>query len=301
MNSLDHEPGDACTELRRLIEGLSEAESTRVLALFRDVAAGERYWESEISDYYNERVKLRSLHSNNNSGIAAPGAPQTEHGVFAPIPITKSFRHAERVPLLPAERLDADLSHVLTNRRSCREYAREPITMQQLSSLMHYCCGVTGRSSGYGYNQLPLRTFPSCGGLQVPEVYISVQAVEKLHPGLYHYHSVDHALELMKPGMFGTYLRSVCLGQEQLESASVVFLVTGCFDRLRWKYGERGYRYMCMDIGYLGQNIYVAGNALNLGVCAIAGFMDDAIEMLLSVDGRNETALLLTTVGVPLS
>src|SRR5215203_2378763 len=148
MDSVHHKPEGAQTELRRLIEGLSEVESGRLLALFRDVAGGERYWESEISDYYNERVKLRCLHSNNSSSVAAPGAPQTEHGVFAPIPITKSFRHAERVALLPAERLEADLSRVLTHRRSCREYARVPITMQQLSSLIHYGCGVTGRTSG---------------------------------------------------------------------------------------------------------------------------------------------------------
>jgi hypothetical protein len=38
---------------------------------------------------------------------------------------------------------------------------------------------------------------------------------------------------------------------------------------------------------------------MGLGVCAIAGFMDDAIEQFLEVDGRNEIALLLTTIGVP--
>jgi SagB-type dehydrogenase family enzyme len=77
-----------------------------------------------------------------------------------------------------------------------------------------------------------------------------------------------------------------------------VFMITGCFDRLRWKYGERAYRYMCMDIGYLGQSLYLVGEALGLGVCAIAGFMDDAIEQFLGVDGRDEIPLLLTTVGI---
>ena len=36
---------------------------------------------------------------------------------------------------------------------------------------------------------------------------------------------------------------------------------------------------------------------MGLGVCAIAGFMDDAVEEFLGVDGLSETALLLTTVG----
>jgi SagB-type dehydrogenase family enzyme len=77
-----------------------------------------------------------------------------------------------------------------------------------------------------------------------------------------------------------------CLEQPFVERAAAIILITGCFDRLRWKYGERAYRYMCMDIGYLGQNIYLVGEALNLGACAIAGFMDDAVEQFLGVDGR---------------
>lgn len=93
-------------------------------------------------------------------------------------------------------------------------------------------------------------------------------------------------------------LRTACLGQPFLETAAVTVIVTGCFDRLRWKYGERAYRYMCMDIGYLGQSLYLVGEALGLGVCAIAGFMDDALEHILGVDGRDEIPLLLTTVGV---
>jgi SagB-type dehydrogenase family enzyme len=56
---------------------------------------------------------------------------------------------------------------------------------------------------------------------------------------------------------------------------------------------------MCIDTGYLGQNIYLVAEALGLGACAIAGFVDDALEQLLGVDGKNEMILLLTAVGVP--
>jgi SagB-type dehydrogenase family enzyme len=286
-------------ELAQLIEGLSATECDRFLRLVNNVAAGERYWEAEISTFYNERVKIRSVSSSAVLQFAAPAAPESEQGVFAPIPIVKSYRGAERVPLLPPEPLPAAIGEVLSKRRSRREYSGQSMSVQQLSTLVYYSCGVTGRTQGYGYVQLPLRTFPSCGGLQVPEVYLSVQTVDGLAPGLYHYHPIDHVLELMRLGHHGAQLRAMSLGQPQLETACLVFLVTGCFDRLRWKYGERGYRYMCMDTGYLGQNIYITGEAMGLGVCAIAGFSDDGVEELIAVDGCNETSLLLSTVGVP--
>lgn len=297
MNNLNRETAADRAELARLVEGLSESECAHVLRLLADVAAGERFWEAEISTLYNERIKMRAAGSGVGALMSAPAAPETEHGVFAPIPIVKSYRGAERVALPPPGPLMAPAGEVLSNRRSRREYRRQPISRQQLSDLVYYACGVTGRTQGYGYVQLPLRTFPSCGGLQVPEVYLSIQAVEEVPDGLYHYSVMDHALELMRPGHHGARLRQICLGQAQLETAAVVFLVTGCFDRLRWKYGERGYRYMCIDTGYLGENIYIAGEGMGLGVCAIAGFLDDAVEEFLSVDGRSETALLLTTVG----
>jgi len=293
--------GIARSELGRLVEALSETECDHLLRLVREVAGGERFWETEISTLFNQRVKMRALNSSEGASMAAPAAPETEHGVFAPIPIVKSYQNAERIPLLPPEALAAPTSEVLNTRRSRRDYTGQAISLQQLSNLVYYSCGVTGRTQGYGYVQLPLRTFPSCGGLQDPEAYLSIQSVDGVSPGLFHYHAVDHVLELMRPGEHGARLRSLSLGQPQLETASVVFLITGCFDRLRWKYGERGYRYMCIDAGYLGQNIYLTGEAMGLGVCAIAAFMDDAIEEFLGVDGTNETSLLLTTIGVPIA
>ena len=299
MNDAETASDNARRELALLVESLSQYETGQLLRLVRDVAVGERYWETEISTLYNERVKTRCLQSAASPSMAAPAAPETDQGVFAPIPIVKSYPGAERIHLLPSGTLEGNIGDVLERRRSRRDYATTALTLQQVATLIHYACGITGRTHGYGYARLPLRTFPSCGGLQVPEVYLSIQAVEGVPSGLYHYHTADHALERLRTGNFGTYLRGVSLGQQQLETAPVVVLVTGCFDRLRWKYGERGYRYMCMDVGYLGQNLYLVGEAMGLGVCAIAGFMDDAIEQFLAVDGRNEIALLLTTVGVP--
>ncbi|MBW7883909.1 MAG: SagB/ThcOx family dehydrogenase, partial [Caldilineaceae bacterium] len=90
---------------------------------------------------------------------------------------------------------------------------------------------------------------------------------------------------------------NLSLGQPYVASAAAVFLISGYYERLRWKYGERAFRYMCMDVGFLAQNIYLVGEALKLGVCAIAGFVDDAVEDLLGINGQDEVGLLLVTVG----
>jgi SagB-type dehydrogenase family enzyme len=77
-----------------------------------------------------------------------------------------------------------------------------------------------------------------------------------------------------------------------------VLLLAGVHDRLRWKYGDRAYRFLCMDTGFVAENVYLVCEGLGLAACAISGFAQDGLESLLGIDGRNELALLMITVGM---
>ena len=108
---------------------------------------------------------------------------------------------------------------------------------------------------------------------------------------------LQHALELVRDGNHGRAMRELALDLEFVERSAAVLVVTGSFARLRWKYGERAYRYMCVDVGCLTQNLYLVGEALGLAVCAIAGFVDAGVERLLAVDGEDEVAMLLVAIS----
>ncbi len=285
-------------ELESRLDLLSEFECAQLLRLFDDVTVGQRFWETEIGTLYNERVKFRSLERNDGAAHQIPAAPETAAGIFAPIPIRKSYPSIARVRLPAPSPLSLSVGDALSSRRSRRDYVSSPMSVEALATLLHHAAGVTGMTTGYGYDRLALRTFPSSGGLQVPEVYVSVQLVQGIAPGLYHFEPRDGTLGLLKSGHYGDLLKVACLGQSYVEAASIVVIITGCFDRLRWKYGQRAYRYMCMDIGYVGQSLYLVGEALGLGVCAIAGFMDDAVERFLDLESRDEIPLLLTAIGL---
>lgn len=286
-------------ELQRLIELLSEYECERLLGAVRRVTSGERFWEDDISIHYNEYVKVRYLRPDGDAQSLIPGEPTVAETFFFPIPIIKSYVNTPRVTLPAPEHVSADLTTTLAQRRSRREYTGEHISLGQLSTILMNACGVMGFVPAYDYNRLPLRSFPSSGGLQAPEVYLSVHAVGDVPPGLYHYQPVDHALELLKDGNHSAELCEAALDQPFVETSALVFIITGYYERLRWKYGERAYRFMCMDAGFLSENIYLLAEAMGLGVCAIAGFVDDTFEKLLGVNGRDEMVLLLITVGVP--
>ena len=295
----------ARNELRTLVDILSEDESEHLATLVRDTVAGERFWEVDAAVVYNEHVKGRyrqlggAAPPANGEQPAAPGAgpPVPDAGIFAPIPIAKALDTAERISLPEPGELETSLGETLARRRTRRDFAKEPLPLGRLSTLLHHACGVTGTMAAYGYSRLPLRTFPSSGGLQAPELYLSAQAVDPLASGLYHYDPLRHELGLLRTGTFGSTLSSLALGQPWVASAAVVFVISGSYERLRWKYGERAYRFMCVDAGLVAQNLHLVAEALGLGACAIAGFADDAVERLLAIDGQDEMALLLVCSG----
>jgi SagB-type dehydrogenase family enzyme len=284
-------------ELHALIDLLSDYECEQLGVLLGDVAAGERFWERDVGVMYNEYVKARYFDLSRNLSSLVPAGPAYDDAPFAPIPLVKSYPNAERVDLPDPAPPHADAGTVMLRRRSRRDYTPATMSLVEFSTLAQLAAGVTGYAEGYGYRRWPLRSFASSGGLQTPELYAFIRNVEGLDAGLYHYQPVEHELELLAGEFDDGLLAAVCLGQPFVKTASVVFAVSGYYARARWKYGERSFRYMCMDVGFLGENLYLAAGSLGLGACAIAGFIDDALERMLGVDPHEEMAMLLCAVG----
>lgn len=204
----------------------------------------------------------------------------------------KSYPGAGKVKLPKPDLKGMPLGETLLKRRSIRNYGKKPISIQELSQLLFAASGKTGSSFG-----LPLRTAPSAGALYPVEVYVLVNSVEGVEPGIYHYSVVDHALEKVKKGRFAKKARKASLDQEMVEDSAIIFVLSAIFDRCRSKYGERGFRYTYMEAGHMSQNIYLQATSLNLGSVAMGAFLDDDWNELLGVDGKKETVIYLHAVG----
>ena len=184
-----------------------------------------------------------------------------------------------------------DLVTAITHRRSRRTYnTNRLLPLERLSQLLYLAQGIT-------WEERSFRAVPSSGALYPLEIYPIVHRVEGLEPGLYHHAIQHHRLELVKPGDLRQPLVQAGLNQDFLGEAHVCFVVSGIFQRTRWKYHERTYRYVLTEVGHLGQNLYLAATALELGACCIGAFFDDPLNQLLEIDGEGEAALYLVTVG----
>jgi SagB-type dehydrogenase family enzyme len=204
--------------------------------------------------------------------------------------------YAGKYRKLPEPRFDggASLWQTLLKRKSVRVYTGEGLTLEELGQLAWAVAGAT-RITASG--NLYFRTAPSAGGLFPLETYIQINLAGDFIPGVYHYSVPKHGLHLLREGDLGAFLARAAMGQHMVEDASVNFLWTAVTSRTFWKYGERGIRYIYMDAGHMGQNLYLAATALNLGCCSIGAFFDDEVNSFIGVDGEDETIVYMASVG----
>jgi len=142
-----------------------------------------------------------------------------------------------------------------------------------------------------------LRSAPSAGGLYPAEIYLAVRKVIGLESGIYHYNVPNHELEVLITGDPTEELYEACLQQEYAREASVTIFMSAVFQRTKRKYKERGYRYALLDVGHLGENIYLACTAQGLAIVTTCGFYDDVINDLLNIDGIDESSVYLAFIG----
>ena len=71
-------------------------------------------------------------------------------------------------------------------------------------------------------------------------------------------------------------------------------VIAADYGRTTGHYGQRGIRYVHMEVGHVGQNISLQANALNLGTVMIGAFEDGEIKEIL---GMREDPLYIIPAG----
>jgi len=205
------------------------------------------------------------------------------------MPLKSPNRIALRSPSLKG---NVSVEEAIYWRRSERRYAPGKLTLDQVSQLMWCAQGITDRRN-------TLRAAPSAGATYPLEVYAVVKdgGVEGLEAGVYHYRPEDHSLDLIMRGDVSERLASACLGQSWVREAPLNIVITAIYARTTRRYGTRGERYVHIEVGHVGQNIYLQATAMSLGTVAIGAFYDDEVRKVLGVP-EEERPLYVMPVGI---
>ena len=213
-------------------------------------------------------------------------------------PLVKPAMTSEKIELtrdFNGLELKHDLVELIRDRRSVRVYTGETVTQDQLSFLLWATQGVKAiRGKAYA----TLRTVPCGGARHEFETYLLIRQVEGLEPGAYHYLPMEHALEFLHPvsDMDDAITRSLS-GQKWAEKANVVFYWSMVAYRAEWRYGIYAHRVAMIDVGHVGQNLYLACTGTGLGTCGIGAFSHEVCNELFGLDGEEEYIVYTAPVG----
>ena len=180
------------------------------------------------------------------------------------------------------------IEKALLERRSVRGYKKESLTLIEVSQLLWAAQGIT--------NKRGFKTAPSAGALFPLEVYIVVGDVNDLPEGIYQYKPHKHELLKIADGDKRSELCTAALGQGCIKQCAAAIVFSAVYERTTKKYGERGIRYVHMEIGHAAQNVHLQVVSLNLGTVVVGAFHDNEVKRVMNMTDK-EQPLCIMPIG----
>ncbi|MBI4081875.1 MAG: SagB/ThcOx family dehydrogenase [Candidatus Lambdaproteobacteria bacterium] len=240
----------------------------------------------EVVPYSKQEVdypEMRAIHAASElaSGDEARAWRGQAPGRPAPAPT------GHLVPLEPPAKADrpADpLDQVILRRGSTRRFARQPITLPQLATLLERAT----RGLPADFLQPP--------GAMLNTLYLIVHDVTGLPPGAYVLHRESRALECLREGLYREHAGYLGLEQALPADASVALYFLADLGPILERFGNRGYRAVHFEAGAIGGRLYLAAYAQRLGATGLT-FYDDDVTAFFSPHAQGRSAIFHMAFG----
>ena len=163
--------------------------------------------------------------------------------------------------------------------------ACQPVTARTLSRFFEFALALSAWKKA-GESEWPLRSNPSSGNLHPTEGYLVLPQIEglDLKPGLYHYASKEHGLELRADFPAEQIARLLA----PFPSDAFLFGLTSVHWREAWKYGERAFRYCNHDVGHAIGSARIAAATLGWNMVLLDGVEQHTVALLLGTNRADD-------------
>lgn len=133
------------------------------------------------------------------------------------------------------------------------------------------------------------KNIASGGGMYPVEVYYLSLNTNGIPKGAYHYNLKSKSLDLLQE--FGAEeIADICKAYMcetrsiiDFDNAGGIIVLTGMVHRGSFKYGNKSVIFNYIDSGAIMNNIYLLAGELNIGCCAMGGYLDDIVKRYLGL------------------
>jgi len=175
------------------------------------------------------------------------------------------------------------LEECIYERESVRSYSDKKIEIEKISQILWATQGKKGDK----------RTVPSAGATYPLEIYLTLK-----DKGYFHYNYIQHELKLITDRNITTQLAQASWDQYFIHEAYLNIIICAIFGRTTQRYGQRGVRYVYIEVGHCAQNVHLEAVALGLCSVPIGAFDDNAVKKVLDLKKKVEP-LYIIPIGYP--
>ena len=178
---------------------------------------------------------------------------------------------------------EKSIEECIYERESVRSYKDINIDLEKISKILWATQGKKGDK----------RTVPSAGATYPLEIYVTLR-----DKGFFHYDIKNHSLKLIKEEDISKKLARASWDQHFIAEAYLNIIICAIFERTTQRYGQRGVRYVFIEVGHCAQNIHLEAVALGLASVPIGAFEDDSVKKVLELPKKIEP-LYIIPIGYP--
>ncbi len=262
---------------------------------------GAKNFKNSVAMLYHQNSKLSKFDQLKFSwSISGFFNPYITQRAIQPY---KAYPNTPRISLSPYKDVPSpkiNFFELIEQRQSSRVF--EPghkLSLYEIFTLLHYSYGISRQEKVSEVDgTMSYRYVPSPGGLYPLELYILVFD-SHIPAGLYHYRPDTSELECIREGHFMEEMRADIQAEPyiNLPNASGIIFTTGVFERVMIKYGERGYRFLLHESGFVAQMMSLLNETLGLGSCMVGGYDDEKLNRFLKINGAFETLQNVMIIG----
>ncbi len=173
---------------------------------------------------------------------------------------------------------EKSLEECIYERESIRNFKDKIIEVEKISQILWATQGRKGEK----------RTVPSAGATYPLEIYVTLK-----DKGFFHYNIKTHSLQLITEDDLSKNLARASLDQYFIAEAYLNVIICAEFSRTTNRYGQRGVRYVFIEVGHSAQNIHLEVVALGLVSVPIGAFDDDMVKEALDLPKKIEPLYII--------
>lgn len=146
------------------------------------------------------------------------------------------------------------------------------LNIDNVASLFRFGMGIAAYKTN-GVNTWAVRCNASSGNLHPTESYTILPNLnDDIESGIYHYDVKNHALELLSSIQHDFF--------DNLPKNSFIVALSSIAWREVWKYGERAFRYVNLDVGHAWQSLVISAKMLGWSVTRVENITKHDMQKL---------------------